>query len=125
MQLARDNYMYQMVRCELMDAVGAEFVNSGAADALGHSIDYYWIPEMWHDRGREPQRPDFVVHPGSAGEVARVMKIANQYGIPVTPWGGGSGSQGGALPGLRRHRPRHETHEQGRRNRYAHTLRHL
>ena len=98
MQLARDNYMYQMVRCELMDAVGAEFVNSGAADALGHSIDYYWIPEMWHDRGREPQRPDFVVHPGSAGEVAKVMKIANQYGIPVTPWGGGSGSQGGALP---------------------------
>ena len=26
------------------------------------------------------------------------MKIANNYGIPVTPWGGGSGSQGGALP---------------------------
>ena len=26
------------------------------------------------------------------------MKIANQYKIPVVPWGGGSGSQGGALP---------------------------
>lgn len=57
MQLARDNYMYQMVRCELMDAVGAEFVNSGAADALGHSIDYYWIPEMWHDRGASRRGP--------------------------------------------------------------------
>ena len=98
MQLAKDNYMYQMIRCELVDAVGAEFVNSGAADGLGHSIDYYWIPEMWHDRGREPQRPDFIVHPGSTEEVAKVMKIANQYKIPVTPWGGGSGSQGGALP---------------------------
>ena len=65
MQLAKDNYMYQMIRCELVDAVGAEFVNSGAADGLGHSIDDYWIPEMWHDRGREPQRPDFIVHPGS------------------------------------------------------------
>ena len=46
MQLAKDNYMYQMIRCELVDAVGAEFVNSGAADGLGHSIDYYWIPEI-------------------------------------------------------------------------------
>ena len=98
MQPAKDNYMYQMIRCELTDVVGAEFVNSDSADGLGHSIDYYWIPEMWHDRGREPQKPDFVVHPGSTEEVARILRIANQYKIPVTPWGGGSGSQGGALP---------------------------
>ena len=98
MKLEKDNYLYQMVRSELADAVGAEYVNSGSADALGHSIDYYWIPEMWHDRGGKPQTPDFVVHPGSSEEVAKVLKIANQHKIPVTPWGGGSGSQGGALP---------------------------
>ncbi|OHD48450.1 MAG: alkylglycerone-phosphate synthase, partial [Spirochaetes bacterium GWF1_41_5] len=28
----------------------------------------------------------------------KILKIANNYKIPVTPWGGGSGSQGGALP---------------------------
>ncbi|MBE6400390.1 MAG: FAD-binding oxidoreductase, partial [Lentisphaerae bacterium] len=98
MQLKKDSYMYQMVLTELNDAVGAEFVDSGAADGLGHSIDYYWIPEMWHDRGKETQKPDFVVHPASTDEVAKILKIANTYHIPVTPWGGGSGSQGGALP---------------------------
>lgn len=92
------NYVYAMVRSELADAVGAEHVSTSAADRLAHSIDYYWIPEMWHDRGRENPKPEFVVHPGSADEVARVLRIANNYRIPVTPWGGGSGSQGGALP---------------------------
>jgi alkyldihydroxyacetonephosphate synthase len=92
------NYPTAMIRSELVDAVGAEYVSTDAADRLAHSIDYYWIPEMWHDRGRDNPQPDFIVHPGSAAEVARVLQIANQHRIPVTPWGGGSGSQGGALP---------------------------
>ncbi len=98
MLIERKSYMFEMIRNELADAVGAEFVNSGDSDKMGHSIDYYWIPELWHDRGKETPKPDFVVHPGSAVEVSKVLKIANQYQIPVTTWGGGSGSQGGALP---------------------------
>jgi alkyldihydroxyacetonephosphate synthase len=39
-----------------------------------------------------------VVHPRSAEEVSRICRIANNYKIPLTTWGGGSGSQGGALP---------------------------
>jgi alkyldihydroxyacetonephosphate synthase len=92
------SYPSSMIRSELVDAVGAEYVSADAADRLAHSIDYYWIPEMWHDRGRDNPQPDFIVHPGSAEEVARVLRIANQHRLPVTPWGGGSGSQGGALP---------------------------
>ncbi|MBR2626084.1 MAG: FAD-binding oxidoreductase [Lentisphaeria bacterium] len=98
MLVPRDNYMYEMIRTELIDAVGQEYVSTNESDKFGHSVDYYWIPEMWHDRGKDTPKPDFVVHPGSAEEVAKVMKIANAYKIPVTPWGGGSGSQGGALP---------------------------
>jgi alkyldihydroxyacetonephosphate synthase len=90
--------MFEMVRHELVDAVGAEFVNSGDSDRMGHAIDYYWVPEFWHDRGKKMAKADFIVHPGSAEEVSKVLKIANQYKIPVTTWGGGSGSQGGALP---------------------------
>jgi len=92
------NYANSMLHSELADAVGKEFVSSNAADQLGHSIDYYWIPELWHDRGFDNPKPQFIVHPATAQEVAKVMKIANKYKIPVTPWGGGSGSQGGALP---------------------------
>lgn len=92
------NYLYEMIRSELTWAVGDEHVQTNDADKLGHSIDYYWVPECWHDRGEKPTPPDFVVHPGNAQEVAEVLKIANTHKIPVIPWGGGSGSQGGALP---------------------------
>lgn len=96
--MKQTTYGQAMLHSELVDAVGPEAVSIGAADKLGHSIDYYWIPEMWHDRGRENPKADFIVYPGSAEDVARVMKIANRHKLPVTPWGGGSGSQGGALP---------------------------
>lgn len=92
------SYPQSMLLSELVDAVGREYVSRNEADRLGHSIDYYWIPEMWHDRGVDNPKADFIVHPGSAAEVAKVMRIANNYKLPVTPWGGGSGSQGGALP---------------------------
>ena len=93
-----DNYLFRMIYCELLDAVGTEGIRTGDAEKLGHSIDYYWMPEMWHDRNQPPKTPDVVVLPENTQQVAKVMKIANKYRIPVTPWGGGSGSQGGALP---------------------------
>ena len=95
---ASRSYVASMLYSELADAVGPDNVSSHTADQLGHSIDYYWVPELWHDRGRENPKPEFIVHPGSSEEVAKILRIANNYRIPVTPWGGGSGSQGGALP---------------------------
>jgi len=92
------SYAYEMLLSELTWAVGEDYVQTGDSDKLGHSIDYYWVPEVWHDRGRQLTPPDFIIQPGSSQEVAAVLKIANNYSIPVTPWGGGSGSQGGALP---------------------------
>ena len=98
MLVSKDSYMYEMIRTELTDILGDENVCTRDADKFGHSIDYYWIPEMWHDRGMETPKADFIVHPASAEEVSRVVKLANHYHLPVVPWGGGSGSQGGALP---------------------------
>ena len=98
MNVSTEDYMFQMIRTELIDIVGKEYVNTRYADKFAHSIDYYWIPEMWYDRGKELKQADFVVYPGSAKDISRIMMIANQYKIPVIPWGGGSGSQGGALP---------------------------
>jgi alkyldihydroxyacetonephosphate synthase len=98
MLISNKSYAYEMVRSELAWIVGEEHIQTGDADKLGHSIDYYWVPEVWHDRGGSPTSPDFIIQPGSTKEVAEVLKVANNYHIPVTPWGGGSGSQGGALP---------------------------
>jgi alkyldihydroxyacetonephosphate synthase len=98
MLATQKNYNYLMLKSELTWVVGEDHVQTDDADKLGHSIDYYWVPELWHDRGETPTPPEFVVHPGTTEEVAAIMKIANTHNIPVTPWGGGAGSQGGALP---------------------------
>jgi glycolate oxidase len=42
--------------------------------------------------------PAYVVKPGSAAEIAAIMKLANREKIPVTPRGAGSGLSGGAVP---------------------------
>lgn len=42
--------------------------------------------------------PEVVVKPGSAGEVAAIMRLANRELIPVTPRGAGSGLSCGAVP---------------------------
>jgi glycolate oxidase subunit GlcD len=44
--------------------------------------------------------PDVVVKPASAEEISAVLKICNEYNIPVTPRGAGTGLSGGALPHL-------------------------
>src|SRR4051794_28656379 len=44
--------------------------------------------------------PEVVIKPRSAEEISAVMKICNQYSIPVTPRGAGTGLSGGAIPQL-------------------------
>lgn len=91
-------FMLDMVQGELEDAVGVENVSSSHADKLTYGVDYFWVARMWADKGQTPPEADFIVRPGSSEEVSKVLKIANYYKIPVHTWGGGSGSQGGALP---------------------------
>jgi len=42
-------------------------------------------------------RPDFVVLPQSTAQVAEVVRLAREYGLPVTPRGAGTGLAGGAI----------------------------
>jgi alkyldihydroxyacetonephosphate synthase len=86
------------VLAALEAAVGAGHVSTRDTDRLTYSVDAFWLPQMWLDRGTRPPAPEVVVHPGSTAEVAAVLTIANDARVPVVPWGGGSGTQGGALP---------------------------
>ena len=96
--MERRAFMNDMVRSELEDAVGVENVSVAVSDRMTYGVDYFWVGRMWADRGQVPPMPDWIVRPGSSEEVSKVLKIANYYKIPVHIWGGGSGSQGGALP---------------------------
>jgi alkyldihydroxyacetonephosphate synthase len=87
-----------MIHSELEEIVGREYVSIKEADKLVYSTDWFWLPQMWLDRGQTLRPPDFIVHPGSVEEISEILKVANSYKIPVIPWGGGSGSQGGAVP---------------------------
>ena len=42
--------------------------------------------------------PDVVVLPSSTEEVSRIMKLAYEAGVPLTPQGGRTGLSGGSLP---------------------------
>lgn len=96
--VAPSRFHHEMVRSELEDVVGVDHITTAEADRLVYSCDWFWANQMWLDRGRALTTPDYVVHPGSAQEVSAILRIANMYRIPVIPWGGGSGTQGGGAP---------------------------
>jgi len=97
-KMNRSSYLFDMILFELKDIVGDENVSISTSDKISYSVDYYWISELWHDRGEKSPSPDFIIHPKSVEEISKIFILANEYKIPVTIWGGGSGSQGGALP---------------------------
>ncbi|MDX9787017.1 MAG: FAD-linked oxidase C-terminal domain-containing protein [Desulfobacterales bacterium] len=51
-----------------------------------------------YDATRQMHLPDAVIFPGSTGEVAAILRLANEANFPVIPRGSGSGTTGGALP---------------------------
>src|SRR5882757_5887407 len=83
---------------EIADVVGADDVTDREVDKLAYAQDYFWLGQMWLDRGQDPCYPDIVCLPESTEEVSRLLRIAHRLRIPVIPYGGGSGTQGGVIP---------------------------
>lgn len=51
------------VRQSIEAIVGADHVSTRETDLLTYSVDAYWMPQMWLDRGHRTPTPDVVVHP--------------------------------------------------------------
>ena len=90
--------LWNIIRTELEDVVGVENVNQEKADILTHGHDGCWLTTQYVAKGITPTLPWIVVRPSSTQEVSRVLQICNYYKVPVVPYGGGSGSQGGIMP---------------------------
>jgi len=73
---------------ELQQICGKEHVTTEKADLICYS----------YDATQKQFLPDVVVHPVNETEVSQIMKLANEYEIPVFPRGAGSGFTGGCLP---------------------------
>lgn len=74
----------------LTEIVGTAHVASGAAINADDTHD--------EALGMGPVQPRAVVRPGSADEVARVLAVANEQGVPVTARGHGTGMSGACRP---------------------------
>jgi glycolate oxidase len=77
---------------ELRRIVGPAYVIFGDAERM-EPYSHDEVPERGY-----AHMPEAVVRPGSAEEVAAIMKLANRRLFPVTPRGAGSGLSGGAVP---------------------------
>ena len=64
-------------------------------------VDQESLTDYGHDETERLQYyPEVVLKPRTAEEISAIMKCCNQFQIPVTPRGAGTGLSGGALPHL-------------------------
>ena len=63
-----------------------------------YTADTYWPALAAAAAGTPIARPEIVVRPRTEQDVARCSRRRTRTARPVVPWGGGSGTQGGALP---------------------------
>jgi alkyldihydroxyacetonephosphate synthase len=87
------------LRRDLEGIVGARRVSVDPVDRDVYARDMWPRLLLARRAGESPQRlPDVIVWPESVREVAAIVKLARQAGVPIVPYGGGSGVCGGAVP---------------------------
>jgi D-lactate dehydrogenase (cytochrome) len=78
------------LRSDLLSLIDDEQrVNDGESALDQHASDLSYHPA---------HRPDVVVYPESAGEVAAVLAYADRAGVPVVPFGAGTSLEGHVIP---------------------------
>jgi glycolate oxidase len=73
----------------LRDIVGPDGILTSASDLLVYECDGFTI---------EKKTPDVVVFPTSTEQVAGVVKVCHELGVPFLPRGAGTSLAGGCLP---------------------------
>ena len=85
------------VKAALTAAVGEDAVTTAPEQLDAYTADTYWPALAAAAAGEPLARPEIVVRPRTEEDVAAVLAAADAQGTPVVAWGGGSGTQGGAL----------------------------
>jgi alkyldihydroxyacetonephosphate synthase len=82
----------------LRSELGADRVLEDQAALDAHRTDYWILAHLRARQGRLGPGPACVVRPRRSAEVATVVRLAQRHGVPIVPYGGGSGVLGGAVP---------------------------
>ena len=83
---------------EAKKIVGEEHFSEKESDLISYSLDWWLYGVFLSQEGKLPSLPAAVISPKTSEEIQGLIKCANEYKIPVTPFGGGSGVLGGAIP---------------------------
>lgn len=83
---------------DLAQVLGDEHVSTAVTDRLANSRGVWPIELKQAARAKLPLLPAAVVWPGDTQQVSAVLRLANAAGVPVVPFGGGSGIVGGTMP---------------------------
>ena len=78
--------------------LGADRVHEDAATLTAHRTDYWILAHLRDRQGRLGNGPACVVQPQTTAETATALRIAQRHGVPVVPFGAGSGVVVGATP---------------------------
>ncbi len=73
----------------LQKIVGSRHVLSSRSERLVYECDGFTL---------EKNTPDVVVFPRTTDEIARIVRLCHEYGVPVLPRGAGTSLAGGGLP---------------------------
>jgi glycolate oxidase len=80
----------------LVNALGPERVARGELERMVYSHDFASLPKPALLQWR--LYPDFIVLPQTTEEVATIVRMSDETGLPITPRGSGTGAFGGAVP---------------------------
>lgn len=87
----------ETLRRDLGGIVGLRHVTQTAAHREPYARDL-WAKTQMRVRAGEPLLPpDAVVWPATTDEVSRIVRYARERQIPITPYGGGTSTVGGAM----------------------------
>ena len=83
---------------DLQNILAKESVSLKHRDLVQHSSDALSTFRLFGKQQRIENLPQAVVWPESKEQIAAIMCYLAPRGIPVVPWGGGTGVMGGASP---------------------------
>ena len=78
--------------------MGDNAVTDDPARLAAYTSDTYWRALAAQAAGEPLGRPELVALPRDEAGVCAALELADEHRVPVVPWGGGSGTQGGAVP---------------------------
>jgi len=86
------NAQIEQITQKLREELGEDQVFTKTFHRMAYSRD--WSPRD----AKEAYLPDIVVRPFSIDEASKMVKIANEYKIPIVPYAGGTGMSGASVP---------------------------